>query len=39
VQLEMSQRTYMDESTFAWSDERAPRAQAMIRTLLEAALA
>ena len=39
VQLEMSQRIYMDESTFAWSDERAPRAQAMIRTLLEAALA
>ena len=39
VQLEMSQRTYMDEATFAWSDERAPRAQAMIRRLLEAALA
>ena len=39
VQLEMSQRLYMDEDTFEWDATRAPRAQAMIRTLLEAALA
>ena len=38
VQLEMSQRLYMDEDTFEWDATRAPRAQAMIRTLLEAAL-
>jgi N-formylglutamate deformylase len=39
VQLEMSQRLYMDEDTFAWDPARAPRAQAIIRALLEAALA
>ena len=39
VQLEMSQRLYMDEDTFDWDATRAPRAQAIIRTLLEAALA
>jgi N-formylglutamate deformylase len=38
VQLEMSQRTYMDEATFDWDATRAPRAQAMIRRLLEAAI-
>lgn len=38
VQLEMSQRTYMDEATFDWDAARAPRAQAMIRRLLEAAI-
>jgi N-formylglutamate deformylase len=39
VQLEMSQRLYMDEDTFEWDPARAPRAQAVIRSLLEAALA
>lgn len=38
VQLEMSQRLYMDEDTFEWDATRAPQAQAMIRTLLEAAI-
>ena len=39
VQLEMSQRLYMDEDTFEWDPARAPRAQAVIHSLLEAALA
>ena len=39
VQLEMSQRLYMDENTFAWDSRRAPHAQAIIRALLEAAIA
>jgi N-formylglutamate deformylase len=39
VQLEMSQRLYMDEDTFEWDDARAQRAQSIIRTLLEAAIA
>ncbi|BCT91357.1 N-formylglutamate deformylase [Lysobacter helvus] len=39
VQLEMSQRLYMDEDTFAWDAVRAPKAQAIIRALLEAAIA
>lgn len=39
VQLEMSQRLYMDEETFEWAPARASRAQAVIRSLLEAALA
>jgi N-formylglutamate deformylase len=39
VQLEMSQRLYMDEDTFEWDDARAPRAQGVIRKLLEAAIA
>jgi N-formylglutamate deformylase len=39
VQLEMSQRLYMDEDTFEWDPAHAPRAQAVIRRLLEAALA
>jgi len=38
VQLEMSQRLYMDEDTFAWDATRAPKAQAMIRDLLAAAI-
>jgi N-formylglutamate deformylase len=38
VQLEISQRTYMHEDSFAWSDALAPRLQAVLRTLLEAAL-
>ncbi|NUS61342.1 MAG: N-formylglutamate deformylase [Lysobacter sp.] len=39
VQLEMSQRLYMDEETFEWAPTRATRAQAVIRSLLEAAIA
>jgi N-formylglutamate deformylase len=39
VQLEMSQRLYMDEDTFEWDAARAPHAQAIIRRLLEAAIA
>jgi N-formylglutamate deformylase len=39
VQLEISQRIYMDEDSFAWDGTRAARAQEMLRALLEAALA
>ena len=38
VQLEMSQRLYMDEDTFEWNPTLAPRAQAMIHRLLVNAL-
>jgi N-formylglutamate deformylase len=38
VQLEISQRIYMDEDSFAWDDARATQAQAMLRALLEAVL-
>ena len=38
VQLEISQRIYMDESSFAWQDARANDARATIGTLLTAAL-
>jgi N-formylglutamate deformylase len=38
VQLEISQRIYMDEDTFAWDEARAVRTQSVIRQLLEAAL-
>jgi N-formylglutamate deformylase len=38
VQLEISQRNYMDEDSFAYNDATAERLQAMIRRLLEAAL-
>jgi len=38
VQLEVSQRIYMDEASFAYDEDKAPRAQAMIRSLLEATL-
>jgi N-formylglutamate deformylase len=37
VQLEISQRNYMDENSYAWDDARAPRLQGLLRTLLEAA--
>ena len=36
VQLEISQRIYMDEDSFAWDDGRAARTQAVLRALLEA---
>lgn len=38
VQLETSQRVYMDEDSFAWDEARATAAQGVIRGLLEAAL-
>ncbi len=38
VQLEMSQRIYMDEATFAYDLAKAARAQAVVRSLLQAAL-
>ena len=38
VQLEISQRIYMDEDTFAYDEAKAVDAQQVIRTLLEAAL-
>jgi N-formylglutamate deformylase len=38
VQLEMSQRIYMDEDTFAYDEANAARAQAAVRSLVEAAL-
>src|SRR4249919_3421323 len=38
IQLEMSQRLYMDEDSFEYDATRAPRAQAIIRALLEAAI-
>jgi N-formylglutamate deformylase len=37
VQLEISQRIYMDEATFAWDEARARQTQAVIRQLLIAA--
>jgi N-formylglutamate deformylase len=36
VQLEISQRIYMDEATFAWDDARAAHTQGVLRSLLEA---
>ncbi len=38
VQLEVSQRIYMDEDSFAYDEAKAARAQALIRQLLVAAL-
>lgn len=39
VQLEISQRIYMDEATFDWDAARATRTQAVLQSLLAAALA
>ena len=39
VQLEISQRTYMDEDSFAWLPQRAQKLQVLIRRLLETTLA
>ncbi len=39
VQLEISQRIYMDEDSFAYLPERAARLQPLLRRLLQAALA
>ena len=38
VQLEISQRNYMDEDSFAWSEANAVRMKKMIRKLLDAAV-
>jgi N-formylglutamate deformylase len=38
VQLEISQRIYMDEATLAYDPDRARKAQALIRELLQAAV-
>jgi N-formylglutamate deformylase len=38
VQLEISQRCYMDEDSFAYDEDKATRLQGVIRKLLEAAL-
>ncbi|QNP40033.1 N-formylglutamate deformylase [Lysobacter solisilvae (ex Woo and Kim 2020)] len=38
IQLEISQRIYMDEATFAYDEAKAVDARAVIRSLLEAAL-
>ena len=39
VQLEISQRNYMDEDSFAYDETKAGRLQGVLRALLEAALA
>jgi N-formylglutamate deformylase len=39
VQLETSQRTYMDEGSFAWDEAKAARTRPLLRALLQAALA
>ena len=39
VQLELAQRTYMDEDSFAWDAPRAVALQQVLRALLQAALA
>jgi N-formylglutamate deformylase len=39
VQLEISQRTYMDEDSFEWLPQHAGKLQSLIRRLLETALA
>ena len=38
VQLETSQRTYMDEDSFEYDEAKAAKVQAVIRSLVEAAL-
>ncbi len=39
VQLEISQRTYMDEASFEWDERKAARLQRVLHALLGAALA
>lgn len=39
VQLEISQRCYMDEESARWDDAKAARLQPVIRSMIEAALA
>jgi N-formylglutamate deformylase len=38
IQLELAQLNYMNEDTFAYDEAKAPRVQALIKTLLEATL-
>ena len=38
IQLEISQRIYMDEATFEYDEGKAASAQTVLRSLLEAAL-
>ena len=38
IQLELAQCNYMDEDSFEYRDDRAPRLQAVIRALLQACL-
>ena len=38
VQLEISQRIYMDEATFEYDEAKAVAARRMLKALLEAAL-
>lgn len=38
LQLELAQRTYMDEDSFAWDGARATRLQGLLRALLQAGL-
>ena len=38
VQLEISQRVYMDEDSFGWDEAKAARTQRVLRALLQAAL-
>jgi N-formylglutamate deformylase len=38
VQLELAQRNYMDEDSFAWDESRAARLQPLLERLLAAAL-
>ena len=39
IQMEISQRCYMDEDSFAWIEDRAAALQPLLRRLLEASLA
>lgn len=39
VQLEISQRTYMDEDDFSWTASAAERLQALLKALLQAGMA
>lgn len=38
IQLELAQLNYMNEDTFAYDEAKAPRVQALIRAMLEAAI-
>lgn len=38
IQLEISQRCYMDEASFTWDEAKATRLQPVIRAMVEAAL-
>ena len=38
IQLEISQRCYMDEASFGWDEAKAARLQPLLRTMIDAAL-